>query len=256
MRIVIVEDEPNIRDGLCKIINKYTNHCVVGTAKNGSEGISIAKQMCPDLIISDIRMPFMDGLSMIEKLRDDNLNFEALLITGYSEFEYAKKAINLDVADYILKPVDFDEFISCLQKIEKKLPAFRNDFPYAEIEISEEEKQPTTNNEIVLKVVEFIRDNFDKNIGLSDAAKIVNITPEYLSKLFAKEMDVSFVAFLRNFRINQAKRMLKKGYKVLEVAKQVSFQDVKYFNKVFKSVCFVSPSEYRKQFLKLRAYHE
>ncbi len=255
MRIVIVEDEPNTRDGLCKIINKYTNHCVVGTAKNGSEGITIAKQMCPDLIISDIRMPLMDGLSMIQKLRDEKLSFEAVLLTGYSEFDYAKKAINLAVIDYLLKPVNFDEFISCLEKIEKKLPEFRSDVIHSESKETEEALL-ATNNETVIKVIEFIKDNFDKNIGLSDAAKIANITPEYLSKLFAKEMNMSFVVFLRNFRISKAKQMLKKGCKVFDAAKQVSFQDVKYFNKVFKSVCFVSPSEYRKQFLKSRGNYE
>jgi two-component system response regulator YesN len=102
-------------------------------------------------------------------------------------------------------------------------------------------------NLTVLKVINFIRDNYSENITLSDAANLVGITPEYLSKLFNQKINVNFVVFLRNFRISIAKRMLLSGkYQIQEVADHVGFKDPKYFNKVFKSVCGISPSEYKK----------
>jgi two-component system response regulator YesN len=102
-------------------------------------------------------------------------------------------------------------------------------------------------NLTVLKVINYIRDNYQKNITLSDAANLVGVTPEYLSKLFCQKINVNFVVFLRNFRISIAKRMILSGkYQMQEVADQVGFKDPKYFNKVFKSVCGISPSEYKK----------
>jgi two-component system response regulator YesN len=102
-------------------------------------------------------------------------------------------------------------------------------------------------NLIVLKVINYIRDNYQKNITLSETAILVGVTPEYLSKLFYQIINVNFVVFLRNFRISIAKRMLLSGkYRIQDVADHVGFKDPKYFNKVFKSVCGISPSEYKK----------
>ncbi|MDF2473953.1 MAG: DNA-binding response regulator, partial [Anaerocolumna sp.] len=102
-------------------------------------------------------------------------------------------------------------------------------------------------NLIVLKVINYIRDNYSKNITLSEAANLVGVTPEYLSKLFNQKININFIVFLRNFRISAAKRMILSGkYRIQEVAEMVGFNDPKYFNKVFKSVCGISPSEYKK----------
>ena len=93
MRILIVEDEVMIREGLAKLIKSHTGHTVAGEASNGQEGLNLALRLRPELVITDIRMPVMDGLQMIEKLHDMNLNTRAVILSGYSEFEYAKKAI-------------------------------------------------------------------------------------------------------------------------------------------------------------------
>jgi len=108
-------------------------------------------------------------------------------------------------------------------------------------------EQLETENLIILKVISYIRNNYQYDITLSDAADYVGITPIYLSKLFAKEMNINFVAFLRDFRISAAKRMLAANkYKIGEIAEKVGFKDPKYFNKVFKAVCGISPSEYKR----------
>ncbi|MGN6712407.1 helix-turn-helix domain-containing protein, partial [Anaerocolumna jejuensis] len=102
-------------------------------------------------------------------------------------------------------------------------------------------------NLTILTVINYIRDNYSKDITLSDAASLVGVTPEYLSKLFYQQINVNFVVFLRNFRISIAKRMILSGkYRIQDIADQVGFKDPKYFNKVFKTVCGISPSEYKK----------
>lgn len=121
MRILIVEDEVMIREGLAKLIKSHTKHTVIGEASNGREGLDLALRRGPELVITDIRMPGMDGLQMIEKLHDMKLNIRAVILSGYSEFEYAKKAIYYGVEDYLLKPLAAEDIVEVLERIEKKI---------------------------------------------------------------------------------------------------------------------------------------
>lgn len=501
MRIVIVEDEPKTKEGLINIINKFTDYEICGIASDGFEGIKLIKGLKPDLIISDIQMPGMDGLTMLRRLEQDGILYYALILTGYSSFDYARTALHLGVVDYVLKPVDIENFISVLSDTEAKilkeksekinsaqliwslmtceqsekeqlihqlsnqlqandrmeitlflvkpdsldqetvaemihcikdkmnslcimnfhvvhlsfsygililitdteknkflhklfsvhiLPCLNNigscycsygsilgltrlestirslkdllsyTFVYGSevildkqmveklefspisypvdlenrirkeimngnyeksLKISDKfkeliieskgspelireytarfsssiynvvkeyntqseprlifhyfinniieskskrdlilnyekivsniltgtDEEMDIDNLTVLKVINFIRDNYSKDITLSEAANLVGVTPEYLSKLFNQKININYVVFLRNFRISIAKRMLLSGkYRIQEVAEQVGFKDPKYFNKVFKSVCGISPSEYKK----------
>ena len=92
MRIVIVEDEIAIRDGLEKMINANTQHSVIGTCKSAMEGIAFVKENEPDLVITDIRMNGMNGLEMLEILQEQGVEIYSIIISGYADFEYARKA--------------------------------------------------------------------------------------------------------------------------------------------------------------------
>lgn len=121
MRIIIVEDEPVIREGLVAVIEKFTKHEVVCKTKDGIEGMRQIKKLHPDLVIADIRMPNMSGLEMIERLRNDGDEFAVILLTGYSDFEYARKAVQLNVTEYLLKPLEVESLIAALEKAENSL---------------------------------------------------------------------------------------------------------------------------------------
>ena len=126
MRIVLVEDENKTRNGILAMIRQFTSHEVVGTAENGKEGAALVKEVKPDLIISDIRMPVMDGLEMLQQLYDENIHFNAILLTGYSDFEYARKALKLQVVDYLLKPLDVEDFLKNLNAAEARIYKTQN----------------------------------------------------------------------------------------------------------------------------------
>lgn len=121
MRILIVEDEVMIREGLSKLIKTHTGHTVIGEACNGQEGLALAVRYRPELVITDIRMPVMDGLQMIEKFHEMNLPVHVVILSGYSEFEYAKKAIRFGVEDYLLKPLAAEDIVEVLERIRNKL---------------------------------------------------------------------------------------------------------------------------------------
>ena len=121
MRIVIAEDEPKSREGLINVIHRFTDYEIVGVACDGLEGFHLVQEMKPDLVISDIKMPGLDGLGMLEKIKESHMDIQAILLTGYSDFEYARQALRLQVIEYILKPLEIDQFLSVLKKVEGKI---------------------------------------------------------------------------------------------------------------------------------------
>ncbi len=121
MRIVVVEDEVKIREGIARLIESQTGHVVLGEAVDGREGLEMILRFKPDLVITDIRMPNMDGLEMAKRLYEQKLPLHVVILSGYSEFEYAQKAIRYGVDEYLLKPLDIDDIKNMLDKVEKKI---------------------------------------------------------------------------------------------------------------------------------------
>ena len=121
MRIVIVEDEKKVREGMAAMIASHTSHTVAAEAANGNDGLEKIIKLRPDLVITDIRMPVLDGLEMIRELRKKNLTCHIIVLSGYSEFEYAKKAITYGVDEYLLKPLTSSDIQHALYKIEEKM---------------------------------------------------------------------------------------------------------------------------------------
>ncbi|WP_240419519.1 response regulator transcription factor [Paenibacillus periandrae] len=120
MKIVVVEDEIRTRKGIVQLINQIsTDYQIVGEASNGIEGEKIVVEKKPDLIITDIKMHDMSGLDMLDSLKRYNLKHKAIILSGYSEFEYAKKAIKVGVYEYLLKPFTVDDLQRVLNDIEK-----------------------------------------------------------------------------------------------------------------------------------------
>lgn len=122
MKIVVVEDENNSREGLVRLIGKLdSGYEVVGEADNGEEGIAIIERTKPDLVISDIQMPGMSGLEMLDSLRVKGFRHKMIILTGFSEFEYAHKAIKMSVSDYLEKPITVSDLSDALNKVKLQL---------------------------------------------------------------------------------------------------------------------------------------
>ncbi|RCX22644.1 two-component system response regulator YesN [Fontibacillus phaseoli] len=122
IKVLIVDDEPKLREGLRTFIDWFAHgYIVVDTAANGNEALEKYKIYRPDLVIADIRMPGMDGLQLIQQLRVLDPMLHVLILSGYADFDYAKKAITHRTDGYLLKPVDEEELIDYLQKIKQQI---------------------------------------------------------------------------------------------------------------------------------------
>lgn len=119
MKIIIVEDEPRTREGLVRIIESHTSHQVSAAVGRAETGLALILEDPPDLVITDIKMGDMDGLAMLDRIRGAGIGSAFIILTGYSSFEYARRAIHLNVIDYLLKPVMVEELLGSLDKVKK-----------------------------------------------------------------------------------------------------------------------------------------
>ena len=121
-RLMLVDDEPEIRDGLLEIINwEQEGFEVVGTAENGLEALQVAESVTPDLVVTDIRMPFLDGLEMARRMRQSLPTVQFVVLSGYDDFDYARQAIQIQIKDYVLKPISSGEFTEVLRRVKKHM---------------------------------------------------------------------------------------------------------------------------------------
>ncbi|MDD3219109.1 MAG: response regulator [Lachnospiraceae bacterium] len=234
--IVIVEDEFRIRQGLGKLINKVDlGFRVIGEAENGYEGLKMIQDMEPDIVITDIQMPKSDGLDMIEKAKNMGAECTFIILSGYANFEYAQQGIRLGVNDYLLKPIT----ISAVKELLVRLKEEKQGMP--------EEDLLSENNysEVVRDMVLTTRENYGRKLGLEYFSEKYRLTPEYLSNLFAKEMEVPFSSYIKQVRMEKAKDMiLNTDMKIYEIACNVGYPDQKYFSKVFKEYTGISPKQF------------
>lgn len=132
MRAIIVEDEIRIREGLCRLLGKtFPEIEISGVAENGRDGALLIEKMLPELVITDIKMPVMDGLEMLRIVQEKGIEMEVIILTAYSEFSYAQQAVKMGASDYLLKPVVVQEFVQTIRKIQNRCEQKKRQMPEA-----------------------------------------------------------------------------------------------------------------------------
>ncbi len=231
MTVIIVDDEPLVRSSIRFALQESSiKISIIGEAENGEDALALYEQLLPDVIITDVKMPGMNGLKMIEEIRKSDPTTQFIIISGYAEFDFARKAIRHGVGDYVLKPVKRNELDEALENCAARI---KNVFE----ESMSEGKQ----------VVEFIRDHFSSQISLSILAKEFNFSPKYISCLIKNEVGLGFSDFLLSLRMKSAIEMLSHTRRdVKEIALSVGYEDQQYFHRVFKKKTGKTPVQYRK----------
>lgn len=177
-KVVIVDDEPIIAEGLSKVVPWEKYGCkIAATAGNGQEGLEVIRKEQPNIVISDISMPGMDGLKMIAALRVEFPEMQISILTGYRDFDYAQQAIRLGVTRFLLKPSNMDEIEEAVQVMAENLKK-RN------ITGEEDESENTAGSFIVKNALAYIQENYNKKISLSEVAENTFVSQWHLSKPF------------------------------------------------------------------------
>lgn len=346
--MVVIDDEYMVVEGIKAMIKRrHPDYEVTGWAYDGIHALEVIRDQKPDLVITDIRIPGLDGLSLVETAKEFCPDTVFIVISGYTEFEYARRALSLGVRGYIDKPISMDKLNTVLKRFEKervrseeesntllskkrkdqeelerlfdesirsvssgeaedfrrcadasvkKMKEFYRELPdlkrelykylcvisdiltenisqisreslvsfkdmeqqqtmeevcgYVERMISDISKHISadktgSSHRVILELLEYINEHYNEDIGLNELADRVKMSTAYLSVLFKTEVGTSYVKYLTEVRIRQAKKLLKEGYKVHEVSEKVGYSNYRYFCDIFKKHEGITPNEYK-----------
>lgn len=245
-RILIVEDEEIIRQGLVCTIDWLSMDCVVvGDAPDGKAGLELLRRERPDILLTDIRMPRMDGIEMAEHARAEGILPHLVFLTSYAEFGYAKKAIELRAVDYLLKPVDEKELAALMQRLAGEEQARgAEESPMDHIDWRHYFEDDAL-NPYVRHAMERIRRDYREKLSIELLAEEAGVSASYLSRKFKEAAGQTFLELLTRERLQKAMSQLASGkYRVYEVAEENGFGDYKNFCTAFKKYTKSSPREF------------
>lgn len=246
-KVVIIDDEPIIVEGISRMIpwDRY-NSKVVAKAHDGMEGSSLIRQHKPNIVISDIAMPGLDGLSMVAGLKSEFPDLEISILTGYRLFDYAQKAINLGVTRYLLKPSNMKELEEAIQVMVENLKKKNICLELDEINLEKEKQENTISSFIVSNAISYIEKNYARKMTLSDVAEKTYVSQWHLSKLLNQQTGKNFSEILNDIRIKEAEKLLREpSYRIGDIAEQVGYVDMAHFSRMFKKICGIPATEYR-----------
>lgn len=270
LKAVIIDDEPIIVEGLSRSIKWEQYGCeVVGTAYSGEEGLALIKEIKPNIVFSDIRMPNMDGLTMIAAVKSQFPETEITILTGFQDFEYARQAIILGVTRFLVKPSKMDELNEAVEAMSQNLKAKgicgdSNEKPVEEnlehsldeegnivVEAGEngddfDQQGAEAGSFLVNNALKYMEEHYQEKLKLQDVADQVYVSQWHLSKLLNRYKQQSFSDILNNIRIEKAKELLKDpALRIGDIAEMVGFLDMAHFSRVFKRHTGVSANEFR-----------
>ena len=284
-RVLVVEDEEMIRKGIVLTVDWKALDCeVAGEAANGEEGLAAAERLKPDIIITDLKMPKMDGIAMLTELRKRGCTSKVIILTAYNSFSYARSALRLGAVDFLLKPYHDGELEEAILRLRELYPeddaeetageaaagsgtadpgasetavgtvsgsageAGAGGTGKAEDALPVPELWDGQGSRYVRQAVAYIREHYsDPDICVSEIAGALGISEGHLSHMFKKETGGTILFWMTRCRIREAIRLLKEGrMKIYEVAEAAGYRDIAYFSSTFKRVTGHSPSEYLK----------
>lgn len=246
--LLIVDDEEIICKGIKSMIQRMDNPRIqeVYTATELCEIKSIVVEVKPEIIITDINMPEINGLQMAEDILEKNPDCRLIVLSGYDEFSYARRAIKFGVVDYLLKPASMGEVKNAIEKAMEQINYFKH---------AKEQRTGRSNGSdfdektIIGRAKKFVRQNYYKNIDMAVVSNIVSMNYSYFSKLFKRETGMNFSEYITSVRMEEAKKMLDNPVsKIYEISESVGYDNPKYFSKVFKAHFGVSPEQYKKRY--------
>jgi YesN/AraC family two-component response regulator len=241
---VIAEDEEKMRDYMArKIAELDPRFECAGTAADGEEAVELVECRMPDLLITDIKMPVLGGLELVERIRRTNPDLRIVIVSGYSEFEYARRAIELGVDEYVLKPVDVESLRETLRRVRIRLEA---SVGQVEAEFGLDGVQ-AGEADLVKAIGVYLQENYRQSYSLERLADAFGCKSAYLLRLYRKLTGSTPTQDLIRLRIEKAKRLLvgHPHLEVKQVAAAVGYEDPLYFSRLFKRETGLNPSAFK-----------
>lgn len=248
-RVLLVDDDAAIRFIYRKMKTWSDSGFVIADeASNGKEALRLISENQYDLIFTDIKMPFIDGIELLRMLKETDHHAIVVFSSSYNEFEYARQGIILGAFDYILKPVTDKQLEKVLERVREKL--FRESsieqidnvvetvFIQLDIELG--------TSRFVFQCANYFSQNYRNGFTMEEMAAFFGFSKDYFGKLFKQHFGMTFHKFLNALKISYAKSLIQTGnYKAYEISDKLGFSSVDYFTKIFRETTGMTPSAYK-----------
>ncbi len=250
MNLMIVDDEIFAIQGILDSVDwKKMQFDKILTANTYAQAINLFLQEKVDIILCDIEMPFGSGLQLVEWVKSHDEEVECILLTCHGEFAFAKEAIKLRCFDYILKPAQTELLEETLLKAKQVLEKKRMNNNYLEygklyVDKIREETPVTENPDAIQTVKDYIKKNLSESLSVEALAGLVHLSPDYLTRAFKKECQITLIDYIIQQRMFLAKELLTTtDMSVTRVSDRTGYGNYSYFSKAFRKYYGMSPRE-------------
>ncbi|GLX70271.1 response regulator transcription factor [Paenibacillus glycanilyticus] len=249
--ILIVDDEPRTREGVRKVLESWSaGRYRITTSSSAVEALEWLDGNEANLVITDIRMPEINGLELVEKLRARTHPPVVIVISGHPQFDYAHKALQFGVIDYLLKPLDKTKLVEAVElafRKEEEMNRIERMERLVDTKLLETSEQESQYSAQVKEAILYLDEHLQEPITMRDIADHLHMNASYFSVLFKEQAGMTFSDYLTRRRVQRAKELLTNTrLSINEIAEKAGYQTAKYFVKVFRSHEGVSPGQYRK----------
>lgn len=249
--VLVVEDEPMILNNIVKKLDQSNmGFTVVQTAKNGRQALDQLGVGLPDVVFTDIRMPLLDGMQLVQQIDAYYSTVRTVILSGYNDFEYARTAIRYNVRNYLSKPLDMQALHQCLMRLRIELDA-EHDSVLERMKVLKATQGVSVQDSIEMLRL-FLNENYMHDFRLDQIAQELNFNSSYLSKWFVKIVGETPSNYIIHLKISKAKKLLQsvQELSVKQVGEMVGYADQNYFSRLFKQQTGLSPSQYREMCLR------
>lgn len=224
-KVLAADDESYIREALQKLINWEKMDCSLEkVVSDGQELLDGITRSMPDIVITDIQMPGVDGLQVCKYIYETSPETQVIILTAYSDFEYAKEAIKYSACGYVLKISIIDELPEAVEKAIGNLSRLKKEFETTEARRTEEPES------LLSQVEQYVEGNYRNKITLDDIADTMHVNRSYLSRFYKNKTGVNLFDAILNKRIEAAKDYLRNtDMKTYEISEAVGVEDAGYF---------------------------
>ena len=258
--LIVAEDEELFRRELATATpwDKY-GFVLAGEAADGEEAWKLVLERRPDVLLADIRMPGLDGLSLLERIMSripDGERPMTVFLTGHSEFEYARRALQLGAFDYLLKPLDDAELQEVMKRLEAALEerdksmllagAAGSDPALAFFSAYAPGPERDSSDAYVERAVAEIADRYVTSLNAEEVAHRLGISDGHLARIFKAKTGLTFAEYLTRYRMMRAIELLKDPtVRIGEVADLVGYRDQRHFSVLFRRLVGLTPTQFR-----------
>lgn len=249
-RVLLVEDDAAVRFIYSRM--KVWTECgfqITEEASNGKNALKILENQTFDLIFTDIRMPFINGIELLREIKRRGVETNVVFASSYDEFEYARQGLILGAFDYILKPIDEKKLGEVLRRVCRRLQEKGNNeaLEPAVLALLQELGGVTPETgKFVHQAAVYFSEHYGKPFTMEEMAENFEFSKDYFGKLFKQHIGVSFNYFSSALKVEYAKDLLRTGnYKLYQISDMLGYSSTDYFTKVFKEIAGKTPSKFK-----------